>query len=343
MFAGASQFAPDGSHKPPDGPRPVHVLARGDINKPGALAAPGALGCLDPLPARFTLPDPNDEGARRAALAQWISDPRNPLTWRSIVNRVWHLHFGRGIVDTPNDFGRMGATPSHPELLDWLAATFQDEGGSLKSLHRRIVTSAVYRQSSRHDAAAAALDADNHLLWRMNRGRLDAEGVRDAVLQIAGRLDPAMGGPSVQHFALRPGVHVTPVVDYSQFNWDAPAAGRRSVYRFLFRTLPDPFMDSLDSADSSQLTAVRNVSITPLQSLALLNDAFILRQSEHFAHRLEALGEGLDRQVAAAHELALGRPPTAEEAQVWIAYARRHGLPNFCRMLINSNEFIFIN
>ncbi len=342
VYAGASDFAPDGSHKPPGGPRPVHVLARGDIHKPGALANPGALSCLDPLPSRFTLADPNDEAARRAALARWISDPRNPLTWRSIVNRVWHLHFGRGIVDTPNDFGRMGGTPSHPELLDWLTATFQDEGGSLKRLHRWIVTSAVYRQASRNDPRAAAIDGENRLLWRMNRTRLDAEEVRDAVLQISGRLDPAMGGPSVQHFALRPGVHVTPVVDYSQFNWDAPGAGRRSVYRFLFRTLPDPFMDSLDSADASQLTAVRNVSITPLQSLALLNDAFVLRQCEHFAHRLEAL-TALDRQIATAHELALGRPPTPDEAQAWQAYVQRHGLANFCRMLINSNEFIFVN
>jgi hypothetical protein len=342
VYAGASDFLPDNSHKPLGEPRLVHVLARGDIHKPGDAAAPGALSCLDHRPARFAIADPNDEGARRAALARWMSDPRNPLTWRSIVNRVWHHHFGRGLVDTPNDFGRMGSLPSHPELLDWLAATFRDDGGSLKRLHRLIVTSAVYRQASRHDARAASIDGDNRLLWRMNRTRLDAEEVRDAVLQVAGRLDRTMGGPSVRHFALRPGVHVTPVVDYAEFDWDATGAGRRSVYRFLFRTLPDPFMDTLDGADASQLTAARNVSITPLQSLALLNDAFVLRESEHCAQRLEGEGGGLERQVERAFELALGRPPTADESRDWTSYARRHGLANCCRMLLNTNEFIFI-
>ncbi|MDR3636886.1 MAG: PSD1 and planctomycete cytochrome C domain-containing protein [Isosphaeraceae bacterium] len=342
VYAGASDFLPDGSHKPPGKPRPVRVLARGDIHKPGPLAAPGALSCLDHRPARFANAEDADEGARRAALARWISDPHNPLTWRSIVNRVWHHHFGRGLVDTPNDFGRMGAAPTHPELIDWLAATFLEEGGSLKRLHRVIVTSAVYRQASRHDPRAAAVDGDNRLLWRMNRTRLDAEEVRDAVLQISGRLDPTMGGPSVRHFGLRPGVHVTPVVDYAEFDWNAPGAGRRSVYRFVFRTLPDPFMDTLDGADASQLTAARNVSVTPLQSLALLNDAFILRQSEQFARRLEGTASALEGQIRAAYELALGRTPTPDETREWADYTRRHGLANFCRMLLNTNEFMFI-
>ena len=342
VYAGASDFIPDASHKPPGKPRIVRVLARGDIHKPGAIATPGALSCLDHRPARFAIADDNDEGARRAALARWVCDPRNPLTWRSIVNRVWHHHFGRGIVDTPNDFGRMGAAPTHPELLDWLAATFLEQGGSLKRLHRLIVTSAVYRQASRHDAKAALADADNRLLWRMNRTRLDAEEVRDAVLQISGRLDRRMGGPSVRNFELKPGVHVTPVVDYAAFNWGTPEAGRRSVYRFLFRTLPDPFMDSLDGADASQLTASRNVSITPLQSLALLNDAFVLRQSEYFARRLEGISPDVDSRVAAAFELALGRRPTPDEVRDWSGYARQHGVANFCRMLLNTNEFIFI-
>ena len=201
---------------------------------------------------------------RRAALARWISDPRNPLTARSIVNRIWQSHFGRGIVDTPSDFGRMGSPPSHPELLDWLAARFLADGGSLKRMHRLIVTSAVYRQATRHDARSAEIDADNRLLWRMNRRRLDAESVHDAILSASGQLERTMGGPSVQQFAIRPGVHVTPVVDYTQYDWNAHGSGRRSIYRFLFRTLPDPFMDSLDEADASQLTAARTESVTPL-------------------------------------------------------------------------------
>ncbi len=143
---------------------------------------PGTLSCTDDLPARFPSTLHEDEAERRAALARWIIEPRNPLTWRSIVNRVWHYHFGRGLVATPNDFGRMGALPTHPELLDWLSSTFLETGGSLKRLHRLIVTSAVYRQSSRNDSSLASIDDDNRWLWRQQRRRLDAEMVHDAIL-----------------------------------------------------------------------------------------------------------------------------------------------------------------
>ena len=247
-------------------------------------------------------------------------------------------------MTTPNDFGRMGAAPSHPELLDWLASRFLDSGGSLKQLHRLIVTSAVYRQSSRHDASFAAIDGDNQWLWRQNRRRLDAESVHDAILAVAGRLDTTMGGPSVQQFALAPGVHVTPVVDYTQYDWNSPGARRRSVYRFLFRTLPDPFFDALDCADASQLTAVRNESTTPLQALELLNNPFVLRQCEAFARRLEQSHDRVfDEQVAAAFELAYGRHHRATWQSELAAYAGRHGLANLCRLIFNSNEFLYVN
>jgi hypothetical protein len=343
VYAAASDFVPDGSHKPPGGPRPVHLLKRGDIHHPGAAAVPGSLACVSTLPARFPVTDPHDEAARRAALARWLSDPRNPLTSRSIVNRLWQHHFGRGIVDTASDFGRMGALPTHPELLDWLAARVLADGGSLKRMHRLIVTSAAYRQAVRHDPRAAEVDADNRLLWRMNRRRLDAESVHDAILLAAGQLDRTMGGPSVQQFALRPGVHVTPVVDYTQYDWDRPGAGRRSVYRFLFRTLPDPFMDSLDEADASQLTAARNESITPLQALALLNNPFVLRQSRHLARRLEQAQGTTPDQLRLAFDHVFNRPPTQDELSDLADYARRHGLANLCRLLFNSNEFLFVN
>jgi hypothetical protein len=343
VFAAASDFAPDAGHKPPGGPRPVHMLRRGDIHQPGAAAIPGTVACVAGLPARFALPPGGDESARRAALARWLTDRRNPLTWRSIVNRVWQSHFGRGLVATPNDFGRMGALPSHPELLDWLAADFRDSGGSLKRLHRLIVTSAVYRQESKDDPSTAAIDADANLLWRQHRRRLDAESIHDAILCASGRLDTAMGGPSVQQFTLSPGVHVTPVVDYTRYDWDSPGASRRSVYRFLFRTLPDPFYDALDSADASQLTAVRNESTTPLQALALLNNPFVLRQCEHLAARLERFAPDADRRISLAFDLVYGRRPSAEEIDVLKAYAHRHGWANVCRLLINSNEFLFVN
>jgi len=340
VYAGASDFAPDGSHKPPGKPRPVNVLRRGDIRQPGPEAKPGALSCVPGLESRF---EAGDEGARRASMARWVTDPGNPLTWRSVVNRVWLHHFGRGLVDTPNDFGRMGSAPSHPVLLDRLAAEFRDGGGSLKGLHRLIVTSAAYRRSTRHDPKAAAVDADNRLLWRQNRRRLDAESVRDAVLLASGRLDRTMGGPSVRQFRLSPGVHVTPVVDYDAYDWSGPGAGRRGVYRFLFRTLADPFMDSLDAADASQLTPARNESVTAIQSLALLNNRFVLAHAGHMARRLDATAGGAGPKVEAAFLCLTGRPPTPDERRDWSEFADRNGLAAACRLLFNSNEFLFIN
>jgi hypothetical protein len=237
----------------------------------------------------------------------------------------------------------MGSPPTHPELLDWLAATLRDHNGSLKSLHRLIVTSAVYRQSTRHNAAYAAIDGDNRYLWRMNRQRLDAESIHDAVLLISGRLDRTAGGPSVKQFLQSPGLHVTPVVDYVHFDPDAPANYRRSVYRFLFRTLPDPFLASLDCPDGSQAAPTRSASVTALQALALLNDKFMVRQSEHIAERIVKGEKDVGRQVAAAYRLILGRAPTAKEAQAVGAYATKHGLANACRVLLNTNEFMFVD
>lgn len=342
VYAGASDFAPDGGLVPSKVPRVVQVLRRGDINKPESIAHPGALSVIQALQSEFALPNPDDEGARRAALAEWIVDERNPLTWRSIVNRVCHYHFGRGLVDTPNDLGVMGSTPSHPELLDWLAVWFREHGGSIKSLHRLIVTSATYRQSSASVPEFAAKDGDNRLLWRMNGTRLDAESLRDAVLQISGQLDLTMGGPSVKQFTLTPGIHVTPVVDYAKFDIDSPDLRRRSIYRFLFRTLPDPFMDTLDCPEASQLAPTRTSSVTALQALSMLNNAFVVRQSEHFAERLERDASTLRDRIRRAFALALGRAPTRAELREFAAHAERHGLANTCRLLFNSNEFMFV-
>jgi hypothetical protein len=330
VYSGTPHFKPDGSFTPSGGPRPVHVLHRGNISQPGEEVSAGALSVM---PVSFE--SLSDEGARRAAFARWLTDSRNVLTWRSIANRVWHHHFGRGIVDTPNDFGRMGGTPTHPELLDWLAATLLEEGGSLKSLHRRIVTSAAYRQSSAHRAEPAQRDADNHLLWRANRRRLDAETIRDAVLQASGKLDLTMGGPSVRQFVQKPGIHVTPDVNYDQFSADDPANHRRSVYRFLFRTIPDPFMETLDCPDASQLAPKREASVTALQALSMLNDKFIARQSEHLAARASGDPERIFR-------LVLGRAPTEKEAAAVRTYASKHGAAHAARMLFNTNEFMFV-
>jgi hypothetical protein len=346
VYAAASDFEPDGGLKPPPGPRSIQILKRGDIRQPLEEVTPGALSCLSSLPARFETNSAASEGERRAALARWLVDSRNPLTWRSIVNRVWQLHFGRGIVATPNDFGRMGAVPTHPELLDWLAIWFRDNGQSLKQLHYLIVTSATYRQTSAArtaDEAAMKLDVDNHFLWRMNRSRLDAECIRDAMLCATGKLDLRMGGPSDRQFSLTPGSHVTPIIDYSKFDLDSPLSNRRSIYRFLFRTLPDPFMESLDCPAGDTITPVRDNTVTVQQALALWNDALVARRSEQFAERLRSLGNNTAEQIETALQLTLGRRPSEAERVELIAYADQHGLENLCRVLFNLNEFVFVN
>jgi len=177
----------------------------------------------------------------------------------------------------------------------------------------------------------------------MNRALLDAESARDAILQITGQLDLTMGGPSVKQFTLSPGVHVTPVVDYATFDVDSAESRRRSVYRFLFRTLPDPFMDSLDCPDAAQLAPVRGASVTALQALSMWNNHFVVRQSERFAERVTGMSRSLRGQIEAAYQLAFGRSPSKEEAKDLLAYAKKHGLANFCRLVLNSNEFMFVN
>jgi hypothetical protein len=234
----------------------------------------------------------------------------------------------------------MGSKPSHPELLDWLAADFRDTGGSLKRLHRLIVTSATYRAACGY----ATGDPDNRLLAYMSRGRLDAEQVRDAILAVSGRLDRRMGGPSDQQFTSKPGLEGRPaVVDYTAFAWDRPEGHRRSVYRFNFRTLADPFVECLDGADASQLTPVRNVSVTGPQALALLNNDFVLTHSNAFARSLAEQSDRPRWQVELACERTWGRSPTPAERAEFVKFVRKHGLANLGRVLFNSNEFLFVD
>ncbi|MBA3482373.1 MAG: DUF1553 domain-containing protein, partial [Pirellulales bacterium] len=350
VYAAASQFEADGGHKPAGGPRPIHLLHRGEISQPQEPASPGALSCVIELSPRFAIADGADESLRRATLARWLTDRQNPLTWRSIVNRVWHHHFGVGIVNTPNDFGHLGGVPSHPELLDWLAVEFRDGDQGLKQLHRLIVTSETYRQTSRTSeldpavvAQAASLDSDNRLLWRMNRLRLDSECIHDAVLVAADRLDLRMGGPSDRQFGLSPGIHVTPVVNYADFDVNSDAGRRRSVYRFLFRTLPDPLMDGLDCPSGDQITPARINSVTVQQALALWNSDFILRNAEHLAARLSRDAEGIEAQAGLGVRLAFGRAATEAERARLSDYAQKFGLANMCRLLFNANEFVFVD
>jgi hypothetical protein len=323
-------------------PRAIHVLNRGNVLKPGPEVGPGAIASVASaggLPARFELAADQPEGERRAALARWLTAPSNPLTWRSIVNRVWQYHFGHGIVDTPNDFGRMGATPTHPELLDWLAVEFRDGGQSLKKLHRLLVTSATYRQSS---AVVGNTDSENRYLARMTRRKLDAEAVRDSLLAVSGQLDLTMGGASFQDFVVDKPEH-SPHYEYRLHDPEDPKSHRRSVYRFIVRSQQQPFMTALDCADPSMQVGRRNESVSPLQALAMLNNPLVLSLSKHFAARLDAEGGDLATRVRRGYYEALGHPPSGPDLAAMTRYAEQHGLENLCRVLFNLNEFAFVD
>ena len=324
-------------------PRTIHVLSRGNVLAPAHEVTPGSLAAIETMPSRFDLPPEHAEGDRRVALARWIASPDNPLTWRSIVNRVWQYHFGRGIVATASDFGRMGAAPTHPDLLDWLAVEFRDGGGSLKSLHRLIVTSAAYRQASTAREDCAAIDADNQYLWRQNRRKLEAEGIRDAVLAAAGTLDTTMGGPGWQDFKIEHPQH-SPHYRYDLADPEDKKTWRRGVYRFIVRSQTQPFMTCLDCADPSMRVEKRNESISALQALALLNNGFMVVQARQFADRVvREAGDDPSAQVKRAFELAMGRDPDAEEAAALLEVAKTHGLANVCRAILNLNEFSFVD
>ena len=281
------------------------------------------------------------DGPRRAALANWLADSQNPLTWRSVVNRSWHDHFGKGLCDTPSDLGRGGGVPSHPELIDWLAAEFRDRGGQWKDLQRWLVTTAAYRQSSTSAREAVEVDADNRLLARMPRSRLDAESFRDAVLAAAEGMNLQMHGPSVQHFRTSPGPQATPKVEYTPFDWSTAAAARRSVYRFHWRGIPDPFFEALDFPDASLLQPTRPFSASPLQSLALLNDDFVLYHCQSLAAKIEGDTADPQERLRIVMRQILLREPTAAELRLLPDLAAKHSLAAVCRVLFNSNEFLF--
>ncbi len=324
-------------------PKQVHLLQRGDIAKPQQIVPPGSLSALTHLPGRFSDVPANDERARRMALANWISHPENVLTWRSIVNRTWHYHFGRGICDTPSDFGRMGGVPSHPELLDWLAVWFRDDAqGSLKKLHRLIVTSQTYRQQCSDNQSAIAIDSDNRLLWRQNRLRLDADSYRDSLLLVAENLDWKMGGPGIEHFTKQPGPQSTPKLDYAAYDWNSPNANRRSIYRTVWRGIPDPMMAALDFPDLGLLAPVRGFTASPLQSLVLSNNPFVLHQSKKTQEYIASKFSSTPEQITEVFLRAYQRDPSTEEMQSLTPFVQRHGLAALCRVIFNTNEFLFI-
>jgi len=322
----------------PRQPEPTYVLQRGQTTQRGELVSARGIRALRGCEAEWGLAADAPEDQARRRLAEWISDRSNPLFSRVIVNRLWHYHFGAGIVDTTNDFGFNGGRPSHPELLEWLANALWRFDGSWKRMHREILVSATYRQSSRHRPECAAKDAGNRLWWRKEPLRLDAEVLRDCMLGIAGELNREMRGPGYHDFTTY--VHNTQF--YEMKDPLGATFNRRSVYRTWVRSGRSNFLDVFDCPDPSTKTPVRATTTTPLQSLALLNSGFSLRIADQLAARVEReAGPELSNQIVQLVRHVYGRPPAAEESQTLREFALRHGLPASGRVLINSNEFLY--
>jgi Protein of unknown function (DUF1549)/Protein of unknown function (DUF1553)/Planctomycete cytochrome C len=329
----------------PKQPPRYAVLERGDYRKPGKVVAPMGLLALAGLSADFGLSPDAPEARRREALARWLTDPRNPLTARVFVNRVWYHHFGQGLVDTPSDFGFNGSRPSHPELLDFLATRFRKRGWKVNDLHRLIVTSAAYRQESRvRNEQAEGLDADNRLLWRANRRRLEGEAVHDAALAVSGALNQRLGGPSFEDVRLnRKGANTNheftdPTGEFSD------VVNRRAIYRLWARSGSNPLLESLDCPDPSVMAPRRTRTITPIQALSLSNNAFVENCARRFAARVRReAGDDHARQVEHAWRLSFARTPNERELRVARSFIARQGLEQFCLALFNTNEFLFLN
>jgi mono/diheme cytochrome c family protein len=319
-------------------------LHRGDPTHPREPVGPGVLASVGP---ELTIPPTASDPERRLALAKWIARADHPLTARVIVNRLWQGHFGTGIVDTPSDLGRNGGKPTHPELLDWLAAELvaprhpiPGAPWSLKRIHRLVVTSATYRQSSAADPEALAGDAQARLLWRFPPRRLEAEAIRDSVLFVSGKLDLTMGGPGFSPF--EPSTNYVRV--YTPKAAFGPPEFRRMVYMHKTRMQADDTFGAFDCPDAGQVAPRRTASTTPLQALNLLNAPFLLQQAGFLADRVEKeSGTDTPARVTRAFRLAFQRDPSAAELAAAVPLVDRHGLAALCRALLNANEFLYVD
>jgi hypothetical protein len=370
-----------------DSPK-TFLLSRGAYEKPKEEVPPGFLQILSPGAASIARVDGAASTGRRSALARLLTDPQNPLTARVLVNRLWHYHFGRGIVATPSDLGVKGARPTHPALLDWLTSEFVREGWSLKKIHRLIMNSSTYQQASQssvfsdpssagrrsgnteHWNRATAIDPENNLLWHFPRHRLEGEVIRDSALAVAGLLNTKMGGPSIfpelpEGMVSRGGWQVTK--DLSERN-------RRSIYVFVRRNTRYPMFETFDMPDTHEPCPRRNVTTSPLQALTMLNSKLSLEWAQGFAGRvLQAAGADRDKQIDAAFRLAYCRAPNRAELATVKSFFDRQGqiisereqagerlalpaklpegvaeadaavLVDLCHMLINANEFVYLN
>ena len=349
---------------------PVRLRRKGNFANPGEEIGPGFLSVIGPteLPKADQTASTSTTG-RRKALAEWVTRPDHPLTARVMVNRLWQGHFGRGIVSTPGDFGTQGSAPSHPELLDWLATEFIARGWSQKAMHRLMVTSATYRQSSQPSEKTLEADTDNLLFSRMSRRRLEGEAVRDALLAVAGQLDTRIGGPSV-YPDLPPGVD-------NRGGWPRSASqadrNRRSLYVFVKRNLKYPLFDAFDVPDTNLTCPERNISVNAPQALMLLNSGLVLEQARAVAGRVYSVASDradLDELVTKGYRLTTGREPNPDERARAVEFLRSQpdhlsgrgekltlpipmpdgptpaqaaALVDFCHVLLNLNEFVFVD
>jgi Protein of unknown function (DUF1553)/Protein of unknown function (DUF1549) len=328
---------------------PTYLLQRGNWRRKGEEIKPGFLSAFDDRFADVKRPPDGRTTGRRTALANWIADPKNPLTARVIVNRIWMQHFGQGIVATPGDFGSQGDKPTHPELLDWLATEFVAGGWSLKKLHRSIVLTEVYQLGTAINAAAAKADPENDLLWRMNRRRLEGEALRDAVLSVAGVLNPKEAGPSVLP-------ELPAEIKASASAWpvstDAAERNRRSIYVYVKRNLRYPLFAAFDAPDRNETCSRRFTTTTAPQALMLLNEKLYTQLAKQFAERVRnEVGNDRDAFVERAYLLALSRPATNEERSAAERFfetqskkiGANEALADFCHALLNLNEFVYVD
>jgi mono/diheme cytochrome c family protein len=325
----------------PRTPAQTFFLNRGDVMDRGELVVPGTIQAIAGLSGDLGLAMDAGDAERRLALADWLTSEKNSLATRVIVNRLWHYHFGLGIVDTPSDLGFNGSRPTHPELLDWLSQQLIDSEYSLKALHRLIASSTAYRQSSRFRARAAHVDADNRLLWRKSPYRVEGEVVRDSILAVSGQLNLASGGPGFEDVKIEPNNGTT---YYRPFDKEDPGLNRRTIYRFSPRGERMALLDVFDCPDPSSAAPRRSPTTTPLQALSLMNNAFVLRMADHLAAGVkEELGEEqVEEQVDRVFQLTLGRVAEKDEKEKAVALVQHHGLALLARTLFNTNEFLVI-
>ena len=340
---------------------PSYLLRRGSLQNKGPEVPPAAPLVLVSNPLRFPEPETDAKSSgRRRTLAEWIAAPENPLTWRVLANRIWQHHFGRGRVATPRHFGFNGARPTHPELLEYLAARLASDGGRWKPLHKLLLMSATYRQASQPNELGQRIDPENAFLWRASRQRLEAEALRDSILAVSGKLNPQLGGPGI-----KPRIRADLLTASQRNKWpvltsEGPAQWRRSVYIYAKRQLLMPMMELFDAPTTTDSCAERMQSVVPTQALVLMNDEFVEDHAGFLALRAVAeAGEHLSRVIERMQSLALAKPAGPERLKQAVAFVeareavyakvpsptnlpRQRALTDLAHVMFNSSEFIYI-